>query len=315
MRRINRRDLVLGLGAAAISLPAVSAAPRASAQGAIPDGVFVRESNGTVWLVIGGQRVAVPIWQAGDADIAALPKSDLWAVMNDGGAVSGGSRPAWFTDVIATAPATAAAPAAVPSAPTTDGLLTITEYTTYKVPVAQGTYVVGVIENQGGAATGVKTIAVSLLGAAGETVGGASAIYKPFTLPAGAKSGWLALVSNAPEFTGVRVQVESGPAQQSFVPPITHELRLDGVTTQERRPAALPKIAGQVVNTGSSTVDRPQIIAAVFSGGKLIDVGNAYAKLETLDAGQSSPFEITFTSAGVTDPSSFHLFTEARVKR
>jgi hypothetical protein len=38
----------------------------AFAQPAIPNGVFVRESNGTVWLVLNGERVNVPMWAASD---------------------------------------------------------------------------------------------------------------------------------------------------------------------------------------------------------------------------------------------------------
>lgn len=97
----------------------------ASAQSTIPNGVFVRNSEGLVWLVLDGQRVKIPVWTASDDDIAALPVSDRWAMMNDDGSIVAGDRPAWLADAppallnpaVAAAPPTAT-PASVP-APTT----------------------------------------------------------------------------------------------------------------------------------------------------------------------------------------------------
>ena len=77
-----------------------------AAQSSIPNGVFVRESNGATWLILDGQRVNVPVWQATDADIDALPVSDRWAVMNAAGAITAGDRPAWLP----VSPSTAAQP-------------------------------------------------------------------------------------------------------------------------------------------------------------------------------------------------------------
>jgi hypothetical protein len=97
-------------------------ASSAKAQSNIPDGVFVRESNGTTWMVLKGQRVGVPVWQVGDADIQAIPASDQWAVLsvNDTGAMVAGSKPAWLdaqqaAQAVSPSPA---APTAVPVAAT-----------------------------------------------------------------------------------------------------------------------------------------------------------------------------------------------------
>lgn len=112
MRKLNRRDALLGLAAASVAFPLMSTTP-ASAQAGIPNGVFVRESNGTTWLVLRGQRVGVPIWAATDAEIAALPASDQWGVLsiNDDGAMVAGSRPAWLAaQEAASAVATPASP-------------------------------------------------------------------------------------------------------------------------------------------------------------------------------------------------------------
>lgn len=86
-----------------------------SAQSNIPNGVFVKSSEGLVWLVLEGQRIKIPVWPASDDDIAALPVADRWTVMNDAGAIVAGDRPAWLVDA-----AQQIAPALV--APATDTL-------------------------------------------------------------------------------------------------------------------------------------------------------------------------------------------------
>lgn len=83
-----------------------------AAQSTIPNGVFVKNSQGFIWLVVDGQRIKIPVWPASDADVAALPEVDRWAVANETGAVVAGDRPSWLDNQ----PAPVAAPA--PPAPT-----------------------------------------------------------------------------------------------------------------------------------------------------------------------------------------------------
>lgn len=66
------------------------------AQG-IPSGAFVRDSAGNIWLVSGGQRAAVPIYQTTDDQIAAIPDSSQWVVpaADGSGALVLGVRPSW----------------------------------------------------------------------------------------------------------------------------------------------------------------------------------------------------------------------------
>ena len=83
----------------------------AFAQPGIPDGAFVRDSSGNVWLVVGGQRAGVPIYQTTDDQIAAVPDSGQWLVpAGDGsGALILGARPSWAVDTGQTAGAGATA--------------------------------------------------------------------------------------------------------------------------------------------------------------------------------------------------------------
>lgn len=66
---------------------------RGSAQSLLPDGVFVRDSGGGVWLIAGGQRAQVPFYPAGDDVIFAVPDSGLWVVPGEGGVLTLGGQP------------------------------------------------------------------------------------------------------------------------------------------------------------------------------------------------------------------------------
>lgn len=74
---------------------AVFSLGHASAQSAIPDGSFVRDSADNTWFVSGGQRAAVPIRKASDEEILALPASGRWLVAAPEGLVGLGDRPEW----------------------------------------------------------------------------------------------------------------------------------------------------------------------------------------------------------------------------
>jgi hypothetical protein len=65
------------------------------AQPGIPDGSFVRDSGGNVWLVTGGQRAGIPLYPTTDEQILAIPDSGLFVVpATDGsGALTLGPRP------------------------------------------------------------------------------------------------------------------------------------------------------------------------------------------------------------------------------
>jgi hypothetical protein len=82
-----------------------------SAQPLLPDGVFVRDSGGGVWLIIGGQRAQVPFLPAGDDVIFAVPDSGQWVVQGEGGILTLGAMPEYVY-----APPVALPPAPEPTA-------------------------------------------------------------------------------------------------------------------------------------------------------------------------------------------------------
>ena len=87
-----------------------------SAQSLLPDGVFVRDSGGTVWLIIGGQRAKVPFFPAADDAINSVPDSGQLVVQGEGGALALGGQPDYVNaqPVTVQAPATATANARRP---------------------------------------------------------------------------------------------------------------------------------------------------------------------------------------------------------
>ena len=90
---------------------------QAFAQAGIPDGAFVRDSAGNVWLIAGGQRAGVPIYQTTDDQIAAVPDSGQWLIpAGDGsGALVLGAKPTWAGGAQAAAATTAIPGDALPT--------------------------------------------------------------------------------------------------------------------------------------------------------------------------------------------------------
>jgi len=80
-----------------------------SAQTAIPNYAYVRDSSGQVFVISGSQRLAVPIYPASDEQIAAVPWPGTWMVPKaDGTGYEAGAKPEW---------AVASSPAAPPPPP------------------------------------------------------------------------------------------------------------------------------------------------------------------------------------------------------
>jgi hypothetical protein len=86
---------VLPMLAAILATWVITSASSGLAQSSIPNGVFVQDSRGWLWLVLDGQRVNVPVWLASDDEVLAIPSSEQWAVMNDAGAIVAGDLPTW----------------------------------------------------------------------------------------------------------------------------------------------------------------------------------------------------------------------------
>lgn len=92
-----------------------------SAQALLPDGVFVRDSAGTIWLVIGGQRAQVPFFPADDGAIGSVPDSGMWVVQGEGGTLTLGGMPEYvFQPPVSVPPPVMEAPIATPTAVPTE---------------------------------------------------------------------------------------------------------------------------------------------------------------------------------------------------
>jgi hypothetical protein len=68
-----------------------------SAQSLLPDGVFVRDTGGNVWLIVGGQRARVPFFPAADDVIASVPDTGQWVVQGEGGMLALGGQPEYVS--------------------------------------------------------------------------------------------------------------------------------------------------------------------------------------------------------------------------
>ena len=114
--RIPRWAGLLALAALAFWLGQGSS--NLSAQALLPDGVFVRDSGGTIWLITGGQRAKVPFLPATDEAINSVPDSGQFVVAGEGGALALGPQPAYVNaQPISLQAAATATPTAAPEDP------------------------------------------------------------------------------------------------------------------------------------------------------------------------------------------------------
>lgn len=181
---------------------------------------------------------------------------------------------------------------------TGDSQLLVTHASHYRT--STGAVVVqGVIENRSALAVGPVEIAVSLLSDSGATITTGQALHKPTLLRAGARAPWSAIMRNVPAFKDVRVQAQARPLDDLIAQFVYQDLRSDGVTTVPAAPPFnLPKISGQIVNTGSKTAALVNVLVAVYAAdGQLVAVDTTTAKLSEIAPGQSAPFEFTFLTA------------------
>jgi hypothetical protein len=188
----------------------------------------------------------------------------------------------------------------------------VPEFNSYKNSIG-ATIVQGIVENKGQVTAANITIAVSLLGENGATVGATQAFTKPGILKAGAKAPWQAHAGTAPEFKEIRIQVQADPLSPIWESRYTQDFRLEGVTAQAGTPPlGWPKIVGQVTNSGGQLATSVRVIAAVYQAdGKLLEVGSTTAKLQEIAPGQSSPFELTFIGGrGIKEIPRHELFVE-----
>lgn len=273
------------------------------AQSSVPNGVFVRESNGTTWLVLDGQRVSIPIWSATDSDIGAIPQSGRWATMNDAGAIVAGDRPAWLES------------RPMSGGPAVHGNISLaaTNVIHFRNSI-NGVQVNGFIENTGSAPAGSLDLAISLLNGSGSTVGAGGGETGLHVIPPGGRVPFAASIGSAPDFKEVRVQVQGKPP--GAFDRYATSWKIEGMQAASATRAAWPKITGQVVNTGNETATLVRLTVAVYDkNGELLEVRDGFAKLDEIAPGQSSPFEIEFIGGrGLKDLPSYEVWVEGRTK-
>jgi hypothetical protein len=90
---------------------------RVTAQAPIPNWTYLRDSGGSVWLVVEGTRLGIPLYPATDEEIAALPFAGKWVIPGEAPSF-GDTPPDWAQKPAVPAPvtqSTAGSPAALQS--------------------------------------------------------------------------------------------------------------------------------------------------------------------------------------------------------
>lgn len=95
---MNRRPTVLLVALAVVLTWAGTTISTSLAQSRIPNGVFVRQSDGTAWLILNDQRVLAPVWNASDEEILSVPTANQIAVLKGNNVMAAQERAAWLAD-------------------------------------------------------------------------------------------------------------------------------------------------------------------------------------------------------------------------
>ena len=161
------------------------------------------------------------------------------------------------------------------------------------------TYFIGEVVNVGQTDAANIEVAISLLGENGQTLaissGGGSGQGLPILKPT-ERSYFQVQVRDAPAtWQEERAQVQASAPSQSVRERYTFDLQGEGVNCAPTgRSTGGLNCVGQAANGGAATAKGVQVTVAAYDGaGKLVDVGNGYAELSEIAAGQSSPFRLT----------------------
>ena len=162
-------------------------------------------------------------------------------------------------------------------------------------------------------------IVLTLLDVGGKTVASAEDFnYDSALVQPGALMPFRILVSNPPaSWANVRWQI----VPTVYDPTTFLGRNLYGGITVEDMGLQPPgnqfgfwSLAGQVKNSGDKAAQYVHILAAVYdASGTLLDVDDAYSKLDVLNPGDSSPFEILFSRRDI-QPTKQDVFITASIK-
>jgi hypothetical protein len=163
-----------------------------------------------------------------------------------------------------------------------------------------GLWFIGEVVNQGQADAAQIQVALSLIGAGGETLASGSVSQYSFPVPLlrpGEKSAWRALMDKNPDaWQEERVQVQAGPPLQTLRADYTREVKVEGMTVAVGQ-FGLVTASGQAVNRGTVAARSVRITVGLYDeAGTLVAVGEGYAKLEQIPPGGSAPFSADFPS-------------------
>lgn len=178
-------------------------------------------------------------------------------------------------------------------------------------------YAIGEVVNTGLAEADRLQIAASLLDENNQTVGAGavSSIFFPVNvLKPGEKTAFKAFIEKAPvAWKETRIQVQAQAATASSKAAYYLDLRVEGATLNAASGQfKATAVAGQITNTGTGIAASVALTVGFYdTAGKLVGVGDTYAKLEQIGPGLSAPFSVEVYDLTQT-PATFEVFFRAR---
>jgi hypothetical protein len=165
--------------------------------------------------------------------------------------------------------------------------------------------VVGLIKYTGDTTISSIEIEVDLEDANHKLLDTQSADVVPSLVTPGGLIPFSATFTNPPsDYQYYNTTVQGFDADQTTLDQNTTDFKISETSLLPGADPSTPKLVGKVENTGSTTAQDPQVIAAILDdGGHVLDVNWAYTTLSTVDPGQQTSFEITFENGDMATKS------------
>jgi hypothetical protein len=192
------------------------------------------------------------------------------------------------------------------------GSVQVLSYLSYKSDVDRTLYVAGVFQNETNSEQRIKLTA-TLLDDKGQALAQSETMLDALSVvPAKGKSPFRLLIKNAPsQWSKLDISSEFLPFLKAYKERFDYSMQPAGVTL-DKTSYGLPRLTGRLTTLGQNTSRYSQILAVAYDDeGRALEVTSGYVDPQTIEPGDSAPFELVFLRA--KNFTRYEVFAEGNV--